>query len=100
MSTLIMPQQQLPERTSTATNSQQEELKQIEDDLQQEKLHSLRSRLDSLIDTLAPPTVATVTQAAPATQSQELKSQPEGLLLPGRVWVIDPCKCHFLKLHL
>lgn len=87
-----MPQQEPPERTSTATNSHQEESKQIEDDLQQEKLHSLRSRLDNLIGTLAPPNVATATQAAPATQPQEQKPQPKGLLLPGRVWVVDPCK--------
>lgn len=98
MSTLAIPMQHPHERTSTATKSQQEELQQIEADLQEEKLYSLRSRLDNLMGSLAQPnnaisiepTLSTQPQDHPQKQGKE--RDPRGLLLPGRVWVVDPCK--------
>lgn len=104
------------ERVSTITKSQQEELKQIEADLQEEKLYSLRNRLDNLLGSLVksqpqPPVTPSIVADVEATDSSMAEStassttsstdtthssttasssQYKGLLLPGRVWVTDP----------
>ena len=107
MSTM-MPQKEAPERTSTATKSQEEELQQIEADLQEEKLHSLRSRLDAMLGSLVmqQQTVSTPTgmsvASTPSTNSTILQKPPpvDHALLPGRIWVTDPCKFNLMLMTM
>jgi hypothetical protein len=67
------------ERTSTATKSEEEESQQIEADLQEEKIHALRNSIDSILGSLMP-------------TSRFQKDQSDSMLMPGRIWIIDPCK--------
>jgi len=105
----MIPQKEAAERTSTATKSQEEELQQIEADLQEEKLHSLRNRLDAMLGNLVQPTqaaaasvstpsgmsVASTTTASTnaSTKATTIPQKPppeDQVLLPGRIWVTDP----------
>ncbi|CAJ1927094.1 unnamed protein product [Cylindrotheca closterium] len=101
----MMPHQEAPERTNTATRSQEEELQQIEADLQEEKIHSLRNRLDAMLGSLvqqqpsAPSgtsvastiTTASTTSSTKRTTAIPQKSPPaDQTLLAGRIWVTDP----------
>lgn len=100
MSMLPVPQQKAPERASTATNSQEEELQQIEADLQEEKLHCLRNRLDAMLGSLVEqPSSAPALNEAPSDSNSTVttrtsvpqKPPPEDqVLLPDRIWVTDP----------
>lgn len=97
-----MSQKEAPERTSTATRSQEEELQQIEADLQEEKIYSLRSRLDAMLGTLVQPpagstpsgmSVASATTASTDSTRASIPQKPppaDQVLVPGRIWVTDP----------
>jgi len=106
----MVPQKEAPERTSTATNSQEEELQQIEADLQEEKLYSLRNRLDAMMGDLVQPSSApTLNESSSASTATETETESETatatttqpsipqkpppadqVLLPDRIWVTDP----------